>query len=36
VALARILGCSLFTVDDRLRRGAGRIVEIVGPGRGKR
>jgi predicted nucleic acid-binding protein len=31
VALARILGCRLFTVDDRLRRGAGRVVEIVGP-----
>lgn len=31
VALARILGCPLFTVDDRLRRGAARIVEIVGP-----
>jgi predicted nucleic acid-binding protein len=31
VALARILGCRLFTLDDRLRRGAGRIVEIIGP-----
>jgi predicted nucleic acid-binding protein len=31
VALARILACRLFTVDDRLRRGAGRIVEIIGP-----
>lgn len=31
VALARILGCPLFTVDERLRRGAVRIVEIVGP-----
>ena len=31
VALARILGCRLFTVDDRLRRGAGRVVEVVGP-----
>jgi len=31
VALARILGCRLFTIDDRLRRGAGRIVEIIGP-----
>ena len=31
VALARILRCRLFTIDDRLRRGAGRIVEIVGP-----
>ena len=31
VALARLLGCPLFTVDERLRRGAGRIIEIVGP-----
>jgi predicted nucleic acid-binding protein len=31
VALARIVGCPLFTVDERLRRGAGRVVEIVGP-----
>jgi predicted nucleic acid-binding protein len=31
VALARILRCRLFTVDDRLRRGAGRLVGIVGP-----
>lgn len=31
VALARILGCRLFTVDDRLRRGARRIVDIIGP-----
>ncbi len=31
VALARMLGCPLFTVDDRLRRSAGRVVEIVGP-----
>jgi len=31
VALARILRCRLFTIDDRLRRGAARIVEIVGP-----
>jgi predicted nucleic acid-binding protein len=31
VALARILRCRLFTVDDRLRRGAGRVVEILGP-----
>jgi len=31
VALARILRCRLFTIDDRLRRGAGRVVEIVGP-----
>jgi predicted nucleic acid-binding protein len=32
IALARMLGCPLFTVDDRLRRGAARIVEIIGPG----
>lgn len=31
VALARMLGCPLFTVDDRLRRGAAGIVEIRGP-----
>jgi predicted nucleic acid-binding protein len=31
VALARIMGCRLFTVDDRLRRGAGRMIEIIGP-----
>jgi predicted nucleic acid-binding protein len=31
VALARILRCRLFTIDDRLRRGARRIVEIIGP-----
>lgn len=31
VALARILGCRLFTLDDRLRRGAGRLVGVVGP-----
>jgi predicted nucleic acid-binding protein len=31
VALARILRCRLFTVDDRLRRGAGQVVEILGP-----
>jgi len=31
VALARILRCRLFTVDERLRRGAGRIVRIAGP-----
>ena len=31
VALARMLGCRLFTVDDRLRRSAGRVVEIIGP-----
>lgn len=31
VALARLLGCRLLTRDDRLRRGAGRLVESVGP-----
>jgi predicted nucleic acid-binding protein len=31
VALARLLDCRLLTVDDRLRRGAGRLVHIVGP-----
>lgn len=32
VALARMLHCRLFTVDARLRRGAGHVVEIIGPG----
>jgi predicted nucleic acid-binding protein len=32
VALARIRGCRLFTVDERLRRGAAPIVAIIGPG----
>lgn len=31
VALAEIEGVRLLTLDARLRRGAGRIVEIVGP-----
>ena len=31
IALARVLGCRLFTLDDRLRRGAARLVDIVGP-----
>jgi predicted nucleic acid-binding protein len=31
VALARLLGCRLLTRDDRLRRGAARLVETVGP-----
>lgn len=31
VALARILGCRLMTIDDRLRRGAGHLVDIIGP-----
>lgn len=32
VALARMLGCRLLTVDARLRRGAARAIEVVGPG----
>lgn len=31
VALTKILGCRLVTRDARLMRGAGRMVEIVGP-----
>ncbi len=31
VALARLEGCSLLTADGRLKRGAGHLVEIVGP-----
>jgi predicted nucleic acid-binding protein len=31
VALARRLGCPLLTLDARLKRGAGRVVEVVGP-----
>ena len=31
IALARILGCRLVTLDGRLRRGAARFAEIVGP-----
>ncbi len=31
VALARRLDCRLVTVDARLRRGASRLVEAVGP-----
>jgi predicted nucleic acid-binding protein len=31
LALARLLGCRLMTIDDRLRRGAGHLVEIIGP-----
>ena len=31
VALARILRCRLLTIDARLKRGASRLVEIVGP-----
>jgi predicted nucleic acid-binding protein len=32
VALARLLGCPLLTIDRRLMRGAGRVVQIIGPG----
>lgn len=31
VALARLLGCRLVTLDGRLRRAASHIVKIVGP-----
>ncbi|MGI8633382.1 MAG: type II toxin-antitoxin system VapC family toxin [Solirubrobacterales bacterium] len=31
VALARILGCRLVTIDARLRRGADRLGFVVGP-----
>ena len=31
VALARMLDCRLVTLDGRLRRGATRIAEIIGP-----
>lgn len=31
VALARILGCKLVTLDGRLRRGTGRLGFVVGP-----
>jgi len=31
VALAKLHACRLVTLDGRLRRGAGHIVEIVGP-----
>ncbi len=31
VALARLLGCRLLTRDDRLRRGAARLVDVIGP-----
>ena len=32
VALARIVRCRLFTLDARLRRGAGHVVHVIGPG----
>ncbi len=31
VALARSLSCRLVTLDDRLRRGASRVVDVIGP-----
>jgi predicted nucleic acid-binding protein len=31
VALARHLRCALLTLDARLKRGAGRVVEVLGP-----
>ena len=31
VALARLLRCRLLTIDGRLRRGASRFVEAIGP-----
>ncbi len=31
VALAALLGCRLMTIDGRLRRGAGHVVQIIGP-----
>ncbi|MEX2459400.1 MAG: type II toxin-antitoxin system VapC family toxin [Actinomycetota bacterium] len=31
VALARLLDCPLLTRDERLSRGAGRLIEVVGP-----
>ena len=31
VALARLEGCRLLTRDERLRRGATRVVECIGP-----
>jgi predicted nucleic acid-binding protein len=31
VALARLRRCPLVTLDDRLKRGAGRLVEVLGP-----
>jgi predicted nucleic acid-binding protein len=31
VALARLVGCRLLTRDERLRRGARRLVDAIGP-----
>jgi predicted nucleic acid-binding protein len=32
LALARLLGCQLVTLDGRLRRGADRLGLVIGPG----
>ena len=31
VALASRLDCALVTLDDRLRRGVGRLISVLGP-----
>lgn len=31
VALARLFGCRLLTVDARLKRGSARVVDVIGP-----
>jgi predicted nucleic acid-binding protein len=31
VALARLLGCRLLTLDARLHRTASRLIDVVGP-----
>ena len=31
VALARRLNCPLLTIDERLRRGAGRLIAVIAP-----
>lgn len=31
VALAQLLGCPLVTIDSRLARGAGRLVQVLSP-----
>ena len=31
LALARLLECRFLTIDSRLKRGASRLVEIIGP-----
>jgi len=32
IAVAQALACPLLTIDARLARGAGHVVEILGPG----